>query len=95
MLIEPKRNQWLGHLPQQLLPVVCHCVRALHLRQESVVALTDVEFKLGDLRIVTCDPEDTLSLDVLHLILPEVAHQEPKDKRSLQVVHVLPTKKLI
>ena len=32
---------------------------------------------------------------MLHLILPEVAHQEPKDKRSLQVVHVLPAQELI
>ena len=70
-------------------------MRALHLGQESVIALTDVEFKLGDFRIVACDPEDAFSLDVLHLILPEVARQEPKDKRSLQVVHVLPAQELI
>ena len=70
-------------------------MRALHLRQESVVSLADVEFKLGNLRIVARDPKDALGLDVLHLILPEVTSQEPEDKRSLQVVHVLPAQELI
>ena len=68
---------------------------ALDLGQESVVPLAHMEFKLGDLRIVTRDPEDPLCLDVLHLILPEVPRQEPKDKRSLQVIHVLPAQELI